>query len=302
VNRPASPRDSRATPLDSRAHAAIGETNRPGVLFMPIRSGVRWLWQRITPAATKVPEITLLFWVIKLLTTAMGEATSDFLVFQIDPVIAVILGAIGLATAMALQLLARRYVPALYWLAVAMVAVFGTMGADVVHIGLGVPYVVSSVFFALCLAVIFAVWYATEGTLSIHSIYTPRRELFYWATVMATFALGTAAGDMTASTMGLGYFNSGVMFGALFALPALGYRFLRVNPILAFWIAYVLTRPFGASFADWAGKSPSLSGLGLGTGAVSIVLTIVIAMLVGYLTVTQKRSSDRLATAAPAGH
>ena len=173
-----------------------------------------------------------------------------------------------------------------------MVAVFGTMGADVVHLGLGVPYAVSSVFFALCLAAIFAVWYATERTLSIHSIYTPRRELFYWATVMATFALGTAAGDMTASTMGLGYFTSGVMFGVLFALPALGYRFLHVNPILAFWTAYVLTRRFGASFADWAGKSPSLSGLGLGTGAVSVVLTIVIVSLVGYLTVRHKDIDD----------
>lgn len=246
------------------------------------------LWQRITPAATKVPEITLAFWVIKLLTTAMGEATSDFLVFQIDPAIAVILGAIGLAIAMALQLLVRRYVPAVYWLAVAMVAVFGTMGADVVHIGLGIPYVLSTVFFGLCLVVIFALWYASERTLSIHSIYTPRRELFYWATVMATFALGTAAGDMTASTMGLGYFASGVMFAVLFGIPAVAYRFGHANPVLTFWTAYVLTRPFGASFADWAGKSQNLSGLGLGTGPVSVVLTIVIVILVGYLTLTRE--------------
>ncbi len=246
-----------------------------------------WLWRRLTPAATKVPEITVFFWVAKLLTTAMGEATSDFLVFQIDPVIAVIIGAIGLAIAMALQLLVRRYYAPVYWLAVAMVAIFGTMGADVVHIGLGVPYAVSTAFFTACLAVIFAVWYATERTLSIHSIYTPRRELFYWATVMATFALGTAAGDMTASTMGLGYFASGVMFGILFVLPAIGYRFARLNPILAFWTAYVLTRPFGASFADWAGKSQSLSGLGLGTGPVGVVLTVVIVILVGYFALTR---------------
>jgi uncharacterized membrane-anchored protein len=268
------------------ASARVGP-NLWGTLYLRARDGATLLWQRITPAATKVPEITLLFWVIKLLTTAMGEATSDFLVFQIDPVVAVILGAIGLAIAMTLQLLVRRYVPAIYWLAVAMVAVFGTMGADVVHIGLGVPYVVSSAFFAICLAFIFCAWYATEKTLSIHSIYTPRRELFYWATVMATFALGTAAGDMTASTMGLGYFTSGVMFGILFVLPALGYRLIRLNPILAFWIAYVLTRPFGASFADWAGKAQNLSGLGLGTGEVSVILTIAIVILVGYLTVAQ---------------
>jgi uncharacterized membrane-anchored protein len=236
----------------------------------------------------KVPEITLLFWVIKVLTTAMGEATSDFLVFQIDPVIAVILGAVGLAVAMTLQLLVRRYVPWIYWLAVAMVAVFGTMGADVVHIGLGIPYVVSTTFFAIALAVIFVAWYATEKTLSIHSIYTPRRELFYWATVMTAFALGTAAGDMTASTMGLGYFTSGVMFGVLFALPALAYRLFKLNAIAAFWIAYILTRPFGASFADWAGKAKNLSGLGLGTGEISVVLTVLIVILVGYLTVTHK--------------
>ena len=218
----------------------------------------------------------------------MGEATSDFLVYQIDPVIAVILGAIGLAVAMTLQLLVRRYVPWNYWLAVAMVAVFGTMAADVIHIGLGVPYVVSTAFFALALAVVFLTWYTFEKTLSIHSVYTPRRELFYWAAVITTFALGTAAGDMTATTMGLGYFISGVMFGVLFVLPPLAYRWIGLNPILAFWIAYILTRPFGASFADWAGKSQSLSGLGLGTGEVSVVLTVLIVVLVGYLTVTRK--------------
>jgi uncharacterized membrane-anchored protein len=212
-------------------------------------------------------------------------------------VIAVIVGAIGLAIAMALQLLVRRYRPAAYWLAVAMVAVFGTMGADVVHIGLGIPYVVSTAFFAICLAAIFAVWYATERTLSIHSIYTPRRELFYWATVMVTFALGTAAGDMTASTMGLGYFTSGVMFAVLFVLPGLGYRFIHLNPVLAFWTAYVLTRPFGASFADWAGKAKSLGGLGLGTGEVGVVLTVLIVILVGYLTVRRTRVSDEPETA-----
>ena len=273
-------------PLPPDTEAALA---RPALLtatYLRGRSGAARVWQRITPAMRKVPEITLLFWVIKVLTTAMGEATSDFLVFQINPVIAVILGAIGLAVAMALQLLVRRYVPWIYWLAVAMVAVFGTMAADVLHIGLGIPYVVSTAFFALSLAVIFAAWYTTEKTLSIHSINTPRRELFYWATVMAAFALGTAAGDMTASTMGLGYFTSGVIFGVLFALPALAYWLFKLNAILAFWIAYVLTRPFGASFADWAGKSRSLSGLGLGTGEVAVVLTVVIVILVGYLTVT----------------
>jgi uncharacterized membrane-anchored protein len=255
----------------------------------PAQNAALRIWRRITPAATKVPEITVLFWVAKLLTTAMGEAASDFLVFQIDPVIAVVIGAIAFTLAMALQLLVRRYLAPVYWLAVAMVAVFGTMGADVVHIGLGVPYVVSTVFFGACLAVIFGAWYSIERTLSIHSIYTPRRELFYWAVVMATFALGTAAGDMTATTMHLGYFASGVLFAVLFALPALAYGLIRMNSILTFWTAYVLTRPFGASFADWAGKSRGSSGLGLGTGEIAVVLTVVIVALVGYMSVSDRR-------------
>jgi uncharacterized membrane-anchored protein len=140
----------------------------------------------------KVPEITVYFWIIKLLTTAMGETTSDYLVHQINPMIAVALAGIGLVVALVLQLAVRRYVAWIYWLAVVMVAVFGTMAADVLHIGLGIPYLVSSVVFAVALAVIFSVWYASEKTLSIHSIYTRRREQFYWAAVMATFALGTA--------------------------------------------------------------------------------------------------------------
>ncbi|MGH2345578.1 MAG: COG4705 family protein [Chloroflexota bacterium] len=236
----------------------------------------------------KVPEITVYFWIIKLLSTAMGEATSDYLVHQINPYFAVALGGIGLAAALVLQFFVRRYVAWIYWLAVVMVAISGTMAADVLHIEFGIPYLVSAAFFALALAVIFMTWYRSEKTLSIHSIDTPRRELFYWATVMATFALGTAVGDMTAITMGLGYFSSGVFFAVLFALPALAYRQLGLNGIIAFWFAYIVTRPLGASFADWAGKPRSLSGLGLGSGQVSIGLTILIVGFVGYLTLTRK--------------
>lgn len=239
-------------------------------------------------AARRVPEVTILFWVIKLLTTGMGETTSDYLVYHINPYVAVTLGAAGLVVALALQLFARRYIPWVYWLAVVMVAIFGTMAADVVHIVLGVPYLDSSIFFAIVLALIFAAWYASEKTLSIHSIYTLRRELFYWATIMATFALGTAVGDMTASTLGLGYLDSGVLFLVLFALPGLAYRFLNVNPIVAFWFAYIMTRPLGASFADWFGKPRDFSGLGLGTGPISLVLAVLIIALVGYLSVASK--------------
>ena len=246
-------------------------------------------------AARKVPEVTIFFWIIKLLTTGMGETTSDYLVFHINPYIAVALGGVGLAVSLLLQLFVRRYVAWIYWLAVVMVAIFGTMAADVVHIVLGVPYLDSSVFFGAVLAVIFVSWYATERTLSIHSISTPRRELFYWAAIMATFALGTAVGDMTATTLGLGYFASGLLFAALFALPALGHWLFRLNAIFAFWFAYVMTRPLGASFADWFGKPRSISGLGLGTGLISLILAAVIIGFVGYLSVTHVDVRDAAA-------
>jgi len=233
----------------------------------------------------KVPEVTIYFWIIKLLSTAMGESTSDYLVFHINPYVAVVVGCIGLIAALVLQLLVRRYIAWIYWLAVVMVAIFGTMAADVLHVVLGIPYVVSTAFFILALVIIFVAWYASERTLSIHSITTTRRELFYWATVMATFALGTAVGDLTAATLGLGYFSSGVLFAVLFALPALAYWLFRLNAIFAFWFAYVMTRPLGASFADWFGK-PILGGLGLGDTWVSLVLTIFIIIFVGYVSVT----------------
>jgi uncharacterized membrane-anchored protein len=169
-----------------------------------------------------------------------------------------------------------------------MVAIFGTMAADILHIGFGIPYLVSSIFFAVSLAIVFSLWYKTEKTLSIHSVNTFRRELFYWATVVTTFALGTAVGDMTAVTFHLGYFASGILFTVIFLIPAIGYKFFKMNEILAFWFAYIITRPFGASFADWIGRPKDLGGLGFGTGEISLVLTIIIIILVGYLSVTHK--------------
>ena len=235
----------------------------------------------------KVPQITLVFWVIKLLTTAMGESFSDYLVFQINPYVAVAIGGVGLVVALALQLRARRYVPWIYWFAVSLVAIFGTMVADVLHVVLGIPYFISSAFFAVALTVIFIAWYMNERTLSIHRIDTSRRELFYWATVMATFALGTALGDLTAATFGLGYLASGLLFALLFAMPALAYKWFGLNEIAAFWFAYIVTRPLGASFADWFGKS-ILGGLGLGDAKVSVVLMFLIIAFVGYLTLKQR--------------
>lgn len=235
----------------------------------------------------KVPQITLVFWVIKLLTTAMGESFSDYLVFQINPYVAVAIGGVGLVVALALQLRARRYVPWIYWFAVSLVAIFGTMVADVLHVVLGIPYFISSAFFAVALTVIFIAWYMNERTLSIHRIDTSRRELFYWATVMATFALGTALGDLTAATFGLGYLASGLLFALLFAMPALAYKWFGLNEIAAFWFAYIVTRPLGASFADWFGKS-ILGGLGLGDAKVSVALMLLIIAFVGYLTLKQR--------------
>ena len=236
----------------------------------------------------RVPEVTVFFWIIKVLTTAMGESTSDYMVHRFDPVVAVGFGAVGLAIALVLQFSMRRYIPWVYWLAVAMVAVFGTMAADVLHIKFHVPYETSTVLFAVVLAVVFSVWYTSEKTLSIHSIFTTRREVFYWCTVISTFALGTAAGDMTATSLHLGYLRSGVLFGALIVVPAVAYRLLQRNEILWFWFAYILTRPLGASFADWTGKPHSVGGLAWGDGIVSLVLAILIVVFVGYLTVSRR--------------
>lgn len=236
----------------------------------------------------KVPKITIFFWIIKLLTTAMGEATSDFFVHHWNPYLAVIVGGVVFALSLALQLAALRYVPSVYWFCVMMVAVFGTMVADATHVALGVPYLGSSIAFAVILTAVFVLWYRVEHTLSIHSIYTRRRELFYWATILSTFAMGTALGDMTAATLHLGYLVSGILFAVLFAIPGLLNRYLGVNEIFTFWAAYVLTRPLGASFADWFGMPKSFGGLAYGHGPVAITLTILIVILVAYLTVTRK--------------
>jgi uncharacterized membrane-anchored protein len=243
-------------------------------------------------AASKVPEVTALFWIIKILTTGMGETTSDYLVTTIDPMIAVGLGGLAFAASLTLQLRAKRYIAWIYWLSVVMVSVFGTMAADVVHVVLGISYAISTPFFAVALAVIFTIWHRTEGTLSIPSIYTMRRELFYWATVSTTFALGTAAGDLTATNMGLGYFQSGILFAVMFMLPAIGYWKFGFSEIAAFWFAYVVTRPLGASFADWMGVNAARGGLNWGTGPVSLVLALLICALVAYSSLTRKETKD----------
>ncbi|MBT2567129.1 hypothetical protein J7I84_11610 [Arthrobacter sp. ISL-85] len=244
----------------------------------------------VRTALAKVPEITAWFWVAKVLTTGMGETASDFLVHQLDPAVALALGGMGLAGALILQFAVRRYVAWVYWLAVVMVSVFGTMAADAVHVVLGVPYVASAVFFLAVLSAVFVIWYRTEGTLSIHSVDTKRREMFYWAAVLTTFALGTATGDMTAYSLDLGYFASGLVFAAVIAVAALAYWRGWVAAIPAFWFAYILTRPLGASFADWTAVSADRGGLGWGTGIVTMGLAVCIAAMVARESVVGRRA------------
>jgi uncharacterized membrane-anchored protein len=238
-------------------------------------------------AVTKVPEITVWFWVAKVASTGMGEAFADWLYFRYGTVPTGAVGAVLLIGALVLQFRSRRYNTWIYWLAVVAVSVTGTMAADGLHIVVGLPYTVTTAFCAAILAVIFIVWYRTEGTLSIHSITTPTREAFYWATVMATFALGTALGDLTAYTMKIGFFSSGVLFLVVIAIPAVAHRWFGMNSVLAFWFAYTVTRPLGASVADWLGVPARVGGLDWGRGVVSALLTVPILMAVGYMAVTR---------------
>lgn len=239
-----------------------------------------------------MPQITVIFWVIKGLSTAMGEATSDYSVHAIAPEVAVLLGFCAFVVALVLQFRAARYTAWTYWFAVCMVGVFGTMAADVLHVALGVPYTASTILYACVLIAVFVGWERTEKTLSIHSIDTPRRAAFYWAAVVATFAMGTALGDFTATTLHLGYFPSAALFAGVIAVPALGYRFLHWNPVFSFWFAYVVTRPLGASIADGLGKPKSSSGLGLGDGWVALGFGAAIFVLVAYLAISGSAAEE----------
>ncbi len=234
---------------------------------------------------TKVPEITAIFWALKLLTTGMGESMSDFLGQHSVPIAGAI-GIFGLSFALWLQMRQREYRAPVYWFAVMMVAIFGTMAADGIHDGASIPYAVTTPLFALVTAAVFWLWYRSEGTLSIHTIATRRREGYYWAAVLATFALGTAAGDLTAMSLNLGFFGSIILFASIISIPAVGWWRFNMNPIVAFWFAYIVTRPLGASFADWFAKPSASTGLGLGDGAVSGLALIAFIGLVAYVALT----------------
>jgi uncharacterized membrane-anchored protein len=247
---------------------------------------VRTLARRLSrePIAAKVPEITFMFWVIKLVTTYMGEATSDWL-GDGNVAIGGAVEVLVLALAVWLQFRTRRYVAAAYWFLAAAIAIFGTGASDTLHIALGIPYAGTTALWAVVLAAIFWRWRRREGTLSIHSVTTTRRELYYWATVFATFALGTALGDFTATVLNLGYLASGLLFAAIILIPAVAWWRFGLNAVGAFWFAYVVTRPLGASFADYVSKPHALSGANFGDGPTSAVATVALFILVAYLSV-----------------
>jgi uncharacterized membrane-anchored protein len=207
------------------------------------------------PVAAKVPEITLLFWVIKILTTAGGEATSDYLALDLGSrLVAGCIEAGIFVVALVWQFRTRRYIAAAYWLLAYSIAIFGTGVADAMHLFAGISYAGTTAAWAVVLALVFWLWYRRERTLSIHSIVTQRREIYYWCVVFATFALGTALGDFTAAALQLGYLASGIMFFLVILIPAVAWSRFGLNPVVAFWFAYVVTRPLGASFADYFSK------------------------------------------------
>ncbi|MGH9044523.1 MAG: COG4705 family protein [Acidimicrobiales bacterium] len=234
------------------------------------------------PLAAKVPEVILLFWMLKLLTTAGGEAASDFFKTLGNVKgggIEVLLFAVGLV----LQFSIRRYRAFSYWFLAYAIAIFGTGVSDFLHLDVGIPYAGTTLLWATVLGSIFFIWQRSEGTLSIHSITTQRREGFYWATVFATFALGTALGDFTAVSLNLGYLASGILFAIVIFLPALAWKGFGLNSIAAFWMSYVVTRPLGASFADYISKPRQISGINFGDGPTAIVFAAATILLVVYL-------------------
>ncbi|MFD2082593.1 Uncharacterized membrane-anchored protein [Actinopolymorpha cephalotaxi] len=245
-----------------------------------------------TPLRTmlnKVPEVTLYFWIIKILCTTVGETAADYmndtLGFGLDRTSYVMSAA--LVIALVFQFRARRYVPGIYWLSVVLISVVGTLISDKLADDLGVPLVVTTVLFAVLLAITFAVWYASERTLSIHSIVTRRRETFYWLAILFTFALGTSAGDLFDEKLGVGYWPTVGIVAALIALIAVAHLGLRLNAVLAFWAAYILTRPLGASIGDGMSQPAKNGGFGLGTTGTSFIFLAVILALVVFLSVTR---------------
>ena len=238
----------------------------------------------------RVPAVTADFWLIKLMAVTMGETAADYLAVNLGfglTATSLIMTAV-LIGALVLQFGQKCYVPWSYWLAVVLISIVGTLVTDNLVDNFHVSLISATVGFSLALAATFAIWFASERTLSIHEIFTTKREGFYWLAILFTFALGTAAGDMVAEKFGLGYLSTGVLFGLIIASLTFGYYFLGLDPILGFWLAYILTRPLGASFGDLLSQPTKFGGFGLGTIITSALFLTAIVAIVGYMTVTRE--------------
>ena len=249
----------------------------------------------------KVPEVTLYFWVIKVLSTTVGETAADNLNSSLNLGLTktTYVMATLLLIALAVQFATRRYVPPVYWIAVVLISIVGTLITDNLVDNYGVALETTTIAFSIALAVTFAVWFRSERTLSIHTIFTTRREAFYWLAILFTFALGTAAGDLVAERFAIGYLPSALIFGGLIGAVAIAHYRFGLNAVLSFWIAYILTRPLGASVGDWLSQPKADGGLGLGTTGTSVLFLTTITVLVTYLTITRRdapreRHVDRL--------
>ncbi len=242
--------------------------------------------QEVMQLLNKVPEVTIFFWIIKIMATTVGETAADFLSFNLHFGLTVtsILMSVLLLIALLIQVRAKKYVPWIYWIAVVLISVVGTLITDNLVDNFGVRLETTTIVFSVALLLTFITWYISEKTLSIHSIFTRKRELFYWAAILFTFALGTAAGDLVAESWKLGYVVSALIFAGMIGLITIAFYKFKMNAILAFWVAYILTRPFGASFGDWLSQAKKYGGLGLGTTGTSVLFLGIIILLVSYLT------------------
>jgi uncharacterized membrane-anchored protein len=248
----------------------------------------------------RVPKVTADFWLIKLMAVTMGETAADYLNVQMGlglTATSLIVSGV-LAGALIWQFAQKKYVPVAYWLSVVLISIVGTLIADNLVDNFGVPLLDTTIFFAIALAATFLLWFQAERTLSIHSIFTNRREAFYWLAILFTFALGTAAGDLVAEQFALGYLATGVLFGMIIVSLSIGYFFLGLDAILGFWLVYILTRPLGASFGDLLSQPAQYGGLGFGTIVTSCVFLGVIAIIVIYMTVTHEGDEKVIAAAA----
>ncbi|MCP5363798.1 MAG: hypothetical protein H6905_00935 [Hyphomicrobiales bacterium] len=244
----------------------------------------------VQPAYNRVPKVTIDFWLIKLMAVTMGETAADYLAVNMGLGLTAtsLIMSVVLIGALVLQFTQKRYVPWVYWLAVVLISIVGTLVTDNLVDNFGVSLTTTTVVFTLALATTFAVWYASEKTLSIHTIYTTKREAFYWLAILFTFALGTAAGDLVAEHYGLGYLGTGILFGMIIASLAIGYFFLGLDGVLGFWLAYIFTRPLGASFGDFMSQPPDYGGMGFGTIITSVIFLAAIISIVAYMTWTNK--------------